>query len=119
MPTTPEEFQLQVLRALEADPTASQRELAEALGVSVGKTNYALQALIQRGWVKVQNFTRSGNKRAYWYKLTPDGVAEKSRLAYRFLKRKRAEYDSLMAEIEQLRAEVEAGETAPESDREP
>ena len=98
----------EILRHLESNPEATQRELAEAMGLSVGKTHYALRALIDRGLVKVDNFRRADNKKAYLYKLTPQGVAEKSRLAMRFLQRKRAEHQRLTAEIETLLAEVEA-----------
>ncbi|WP_018862220.1 MULTISPECIES: MarR family EPS-associated transcriptional regulator [unclassified Thioalkalivibrio] len=101
-----DELHFKLLRLLEEDPTRSQRALARELGISVGGTNHALRALLARGWVKAQNFTRSGNKRGYLYKLTPSGVSEKARLAYYFLQRKRAEHEALMAEIEQLRAEV-------------
>ena len=101
-----EELHLKLLRLLEQDPTRSQRALARELGVSVGSTNHALRALLDRGWVKAQNFTRSDNKRGYLYKLTPSGMHEKARLAYHFLQRKRAEHKTLMDEIEQLRAEV-------------
>ncbi|WP_018140846.1 MarR family EPS-associated transcriptional regulator [Thioalkalivibrio sp. ALJ7] len=105
-----EEVQLKLLRLLEQDPTRSQRTLARELGISVGSTNHALRALLARGWVKAQNFTRSDNKRGYLYKLTPTGVSEKARLAYHFLQRKRAEHVALMTEIEQLRQEVQREE---------
>ncbi|WP_018937048.1 MarR family EPS-associated transcriptional regulator [Thioalkalivibrio sp. ALJ24] len=101
-----DELQYQVLRLLENDPEMSQRQLARTLGLSVGKTNYALKALLERGWVKAQNFRRADNRSAYLYKLTPGGLQEKSRLAYHLLKRKRAEHEALMAEIEELRSEV-------------
>lgn len=97
----------ELLRHLETNPEATQRELAEAMGLSVGKTHYALRALIDRGLVKVENFRRADNKKAYLYKLTPQGMTEKSRLAMRFLQRKRAEYDALKKEIEQLEQEAE------------
>lgn len=102
----PEELHLKLMRLLDEDPTRSQRALARELGVSVGSTNHALRALLDRGWVKVQNFRRSDNKRGYLYRLTPSGLQEKARLAWHFLQRKRAEHEALMAEIEQLRAEV-------------
>lgn len=84
----------------------SQRQLARSLGVSVGKTHYALKAVLDRGWVKAQNFRRSDNRSAYLYKLTPNGLQEKARLAYALLQRKRTEHEALMTEIEQLRAEL-------------
>ena len=102
-----DELHLKLLRLLESNPGLSQRQLARALGISLGSTNYALRALLERGWVKARNFTRSDNKRAYLYQLTPRGIAEKTRLAARFLRYKRAEYEALWREIEELRAEVE------------
>lgn len=101
-----DDLHLKVLRLLESDPELSQRQLAEALGISVGKTHYAVRALLDRGWVKAQNFRRSDNRKAYLYTLTPKGLRQKTRLAVRLLQRKRAEHEILMAEIEQLRAEV-------------
>lgn len=92
----------------------SQRQLARSLGLSVGKTHYALKAVLDRGWVKAQNFRRSDNRSAYLYKLTPSGLQEKARLAYALLQRKRAEHKALMTEIEQLRAELQSTEPANE-----
>ena len=108
-----DELRYRLLKRLEANPEASQRELAGELGLSLGKTHYSLRALIERGWVKVGNFQRSTNKTAYLYKLTPTGIAEKARAARHFLRAKRAEHVRLQAEIEDLRADVEA-ESAPE-----
>ncbi|BAU57102.1 MarR family EPS-associated transcriptional regulator [Halorhodospira halochloris] len=110
-----EELHLQVLRLLNQNPNLSQRQIARELGLSVGKTNYAVRAVINKGWVKAQNFSNSPNKRRYIYQLTPAGVSEKAQLAYRHLQRKRAEHERLMAEIEDLRAEVEEtqGEAEP------
>lgn len=102
----PEELHYKLMRLLQEDPSLSQREIAHELGISVGGTNHALKALLTRGWIKVQNFQRSSHKRGYLYKLTPRGLNEKSRLAYHFLQRKRAEHAALMQEIEALRAEV-------------
>lgn len=104
-----DEFHYQLMKRLEADPEASHRQLAEELGVSVGKTHYSLKALIERGWVKAGNFRRSDNKLAYAYYLTPQGVNEKARLALRYLRTKQAEYERLHAEIEALKQEVEQG----------
>lgn len=100
-----EETHLRVLRLLEANPAMSQRELAEALGVSLGKTNYCLRALMERGLIKVQNFRNSNNKMAYAYYLTPEGIQKKASLARSFLRRKVAEYGALKREIALLRAE--------------
>jgi EPS-associated MarR family transcriptional regulator len=102
-----EESHLQVLRLLQTNPRVNQRGLADALGISLGKTNYCLKALMNKGLIKVQNFRSSDNKLAYAYLLTPSGVAEKSKLTAEFLKRKLAEYESLQAEIEQLKTEVD------------
>jgi EPS-associated MarR family transcriptional regulator len=101
-----EEPHFRILRELERDPQVSQRRLADELGVSVGKVNYCLKALIDRGLVKANNFRNSQNKRAYFYVLTPKGLSEKSRNAVRFLQRKTAEYEALRKEIDQLRREA-------------
>ncbi|MBI4995428.1 MAG: MarR family EPS-associated transcriptional regulator [Rhodocyclales bacterium] len=101
-----EETHLRVLRLIEVNPEMSQRELAEALGVSLGKTNYCLKALLDRGLIKVQNFRNSKNKAAYAYYLTPEGMRRKAGLTAGFLKRKIAEYQLLKREIELLKAEA-------------
>jgi EPS-associated MarR family transcriptional regulator len=98
---------LSALRHLDAGPSRSQRELAQALGMSLGKANYVLRALLSKGFVKVQNFSNSSNKRGYVYLLTPEGVAAKADLTRHFLARKLTEYDALRIEIERLRAESE------------
>ena len=100
------ETRFRLLRALESNPEISQRALAEELGVSLGKTNYCLKALIEKGWVKAGNFGRSKHKHRYLYQLTPAGLAEKTRITSRFLKRKLAEHEALTREIEQLRQET-------------
>ena len=105
--SVPDQTLLNLLRALERQPDGSQRELARDLGMSLGKVNYCLKALLAKGWVKAQNVRKSQNKVAYLYLLTPAGVAEKSSLTARFLKRKVAEYEALEHEIELLRREVE------------
>jgi EPS-associated MarR family transcriptional regulator len=105
-----EERQLDALRLLETNPEMTQRELAKALGVSVGAANYCLKALVDRGWVKLENFQSNPNKMGYLYLLTPMGIAAKTALTARFLKRKLAEYDALKVEIEQLRSEVNQAE---------
>jgi len=101
-----QEIHLKILRHLEENPDVSQRELARELGVSLGKANYCLKALIEKGFVKVQNFRKSDNKRAYLYKLTPRGLEAKLRISVAFLKRKMKEYERLQREIEELRADV-------------
>ena len=106
-----DELRLRVLRALEANPELSQRQLAAELGVSLGGVNYALKALVERGFVKADNFRKSGNKVAYLYVLTPQGVAEKASLATVFLGRKLEEYAVLRQEIEALKGEVRSGDS--------
>ena len=106
-----DELRLRVLRALEANPELTQRQLAAELGVSLGGVNYALKALMERGFVKADNFRKSGNKVAYLYVLTPRGVAEKASLATAFLGRKLAEYEVLKQEIEALKGEVGSGDS--------
>lgn len=101
-----DETVLEVLRTLEAQPHTSQRELAALMGMSLGKANYCLKELIDKGLVKVRNFRSSHNKLAYAYLLTPKGIAAKTRLTGRFLKRKMAEYEALRLEIDQLKREV-------------
>ena len=101
-----DELRLRVLRALEANPELSQRQLAAELGVSLGGVNYALKALVERGFVKAGNFRKSGAKDAYLYVLTPKGIADKSSLATAVLGRKLEEYEVLRQEIEALKGEV-------------
>jgi len=105
-----EAARLAVLRLLEQRPDMSQRELSEALGLSLGKAHYVLHSLLDRGLVKAGNFRRSGNKLAYAYVLTPTGLREKIRLTRAFLARKEAEYQALTVTIAYLRQEVEGGE---------
>lgn len=104
--TLPDETRYRLLKHLESNPDASQRAIAQELGVSVGKVNYCMQALVDRGWVKIQRFRRSNNKPAYVYKLTPGGIEAKAETTVKFLNRKLAEYDNLQFEIESLRAEA-------------
>lgn len=96
---------------LQDDPDMTQREIAEKLGISTSGLNYCLNALIDKGLVKVHNFSQSKNKFGYIYVLTPQGIAEKALLAGRFLKRKMTEYDQLQAEIEALKAEMACSDT--------
>jgi MarR family transcriptional regulator, temperature-dependent positive regulator of motility len=104
-----DEIHLKVLRLLQDSPQLNQREMADALGVSLGKTNYCLKALMDKGYVKMQNFMSSHNKLAYSYLLTPSGISEKAHLTTQFLKRKVAEYEALQLEIEALKCEVVMG----------
>ena len=101
-----ENTRFRVLRLLEDNPDLTQREIAEALGISLGGVNYCLRALAEKGLVKIQNFQNSKNKMGYAYLLTPKGIAEKTALTARFLKRKMQEYEALKAEIEALEAEI-------------
>ncbi|HEY8096656.1 MAG TPA: MarR family EPS-associated transcriptional regulator [Methylobacter sp.] len=106
--TLHEESHLKVLRLIESNPRMSQRDLAVAMGVSLGKTNYCIKALLDKGLIKMQNFRNSQNKLTYAYLLTPAGVEEKTCIAMRFLKYKMQEYERLHAEILELqREEVE------------
>lgn len=109
MPPAADELDIAILRRLADSPGVNQRELARDAGVSLGKLNYALRALVDKGWVKVGNFSRNPNKLGYAYLLTPRGINAKSRLTKAFLARKMREYDALHAEIERLQREVEGG----------
>jgi len=95
-----------ILRILKDNPKVTQREMAKELGLSLGKTNYVVRALIDKGWVKLSNFKRSDNKLGYIYLLTPEGLSEKTMLAQNFLNRKSEEYNRLKKEIEILRNEL-------------
>ncbi len=96
----------ELLRHMADQPAASQRGLAARLGVSVGKVNYCLRALVDKGWIKVQSFRRSDNKLAYTYLLTPSGASEKMRLTKAFLARKEQEFEQLHRDIDALRREL-------------
>ena len=95
-----------ILKTLKDNPKMTQRQMARELGLSLGKTNYVVRALVDKGWVKLTNFKRSDNKIGYIYLLTPEGVSEKSVLAQNFLKRKSEEYNKLKIEIEMLKNEL-------------
>ena len=95
-----------VLKKLEKHPHFTQRELSKELGLSLGKTNYVINALIDKGWLKLNNFKRSDNKLGYIYLLTPVGISEKTILAQKFLRRKSEEYNRLREEIEKLKDEL-------------
>jgi EPS-associated MarR family transcriptional regulator len=100
-----EEARFQILRLLHEHPAITQRELGARLGISLGAVNYCLRALIDRGFVKAGNFTRSSNKVCYAYFLTPTGISEKTALAGVFLRRKLVEYETLRLELESLKSE--------------
>ncbi len=101
-----DETRYKILKLIEANPQMSQREVANELGISLGKANYCLKALIEKGILKASNFRNSQNKLGYLYKLTPKGIEEKASITSRFLKIKMHEYESLQSEIEQLRQEI-------------
>ena len=106
MDLTPDVLLFETIRTLEKNPAQSQRDLASVLGVSVGRMNFCLKALAEKGLVKVENYRTSTNRLAYLYLLTPAGVAEKAVLTRRFLARKMAEYDALKSEIAALQRDL-------------
>lgn len=95
-----------LLKLLDDNPGMSQRQLAEALEISLGKANYCIRALVEKGWIKVVNIHDTARRTRYLYKLTPRGIAEKTRATRRFLSHKIEEYKRLESEIEDLRQEV-------------
>jgi len=109
MPVLTDPQRLELLKLLQNEPQMSQRDLAQAMGVSLGKANYCLRALMEKGLVKLANFRRNPDKREYAYLLTPAGLDEKSRITMDFLRRKLAEYETLEKEIEKLRGELKNG----------
>lgn len=101
-----EETSYKLFKLIEENPCISQRELAKAMGISLGKTNYCLKGLMDKGWLKGRNFKNSNNKIGYAYVLTPKGLREKIKITARYLKRRISEFESLKSEIEKLRQEV-------------
>ena len=97
---------LRIFREINRSPEMTQREFSSRLGISLGKVNFLINALIQKGFVKVENFKKSSSKSKYLYCLTPRGIEERSRMTYLFLKRKMREYEHLELEIQQLREEI-------------
>lgn len=102
-----DEYRYKILKRLESNPEISQRELAKELGISLGRANYCIKALIERGLVKANNFRSIQNRSGYIYYLTPTGFEEKARITLQFLKFKLAEYEALKSEIENLQREAE------------
>jgi len=102
-----QDIHLNLLRKLESNPHCTQRELSREMGVSLGKVNYCMKKLTEKGWVKLTNFSHNKNKMGYAYLLTPGGIEEKSRLTFSFLKRKIVEYEILKKEINALKLESE------------
>lgn len=101
-----DEYRYRILKLLEADPHASQRRIADELGISLGRVNYCLKALIDKGLVKVNNFRNNANKRTYLYLLTPKGIEEKTKVTLQFLQVKMAEYEAVKREIDELQSEA-------------
>jgi EPS-associated MarR family transcriptional regulator len=102
-----QDIRLDLLRKLELNPNCTQRELSREMGVSLGKVNYCMKKLTEKGLIKLTNFTHNSNKMGYAYLLTPSGIEEKSRLTFSFLKRKIVEYEVLKKEINKLQLESE------------
>ncbi len=111
-----DEYRYKILKLLEAQPDISQRELAKALGISLGKINFCLKALIEKGLLKAANFRNSQNKLAYMYLLTTTGIEEKSTITLRFLKSKIQEFELLQQEIEQIKRDVDLSENLKSND---
>jgi EPS-associated MarR family transcriptional regulator len=101
-----DEYRYKILKRLEADPEISQRELAGDLGISLGRVNFCVQALIEKGLIKAKNFRNSKNKKGYAYLLTPRGIEEKAKITVQFLKIKLAEHEALTKEIKGLREDA-------------
>ncbi|MFY7864471.1 MarR family EPS-associated transcriptional regulator [Roseateles sp.] len=102
-----DDLDYELLRNIEERNSTNQRDLAVRMGISVGKVNFCLRAVVEKGWVKVNNFKRADNKWAYAYLLTPSGVSAKVTLAKAFLDRKEREFEQLQAEIDRLRTEID------------
>ena len=100
-----DEIAYKLLKLIEAEPHLSQREIAQEMSVSLGKTNYCLKALIDKGFLKIHNFYNNKKKSSYIYFLTPQGIEEKAEVTYRFLQRKIKEYEDIKVEIENLKNE--------------
>ncbi len=108
-----EQAQLRILKIVEAEPEITQRQLAEKLGVSLGKTNYLIKALLEKGHIKAGNFLRQQNKLKYVYLLTPEGIRHKLQLTRDYLARKEQEYTTMKAEIEAMRKEIATHDNQP------
>lgn len=108
-----QETHFKIMRLLEEDPSISTRGIAHSVGISNGAAYYCVTALIEKGFVKLKNFTKSENKSNYLYELTPRGIRAKAALTVQFLERKRDEYDHLKAEIERLETELGVAKKAP------
>jgi len=107
-----EETHFRVMRLLDEDPSISTREIAKKVGISNGAAYYCVTALVEKGFVKLKNFTQSKNKANYIYELTPRGIRAKAALTVSFLERKRSEYEDLKLEIERLESELGVDEAS-------
>ena len=101
------DIHLDLLRKLEVNPEYTQRELSQEMGASLGKVNYCMKKLIEKGWIKLTNFSHNPNKVGYIYLLTPKGIEQKTRLTFAFLKIKLEEYEILKGEISKLKQDAE------------
>ncbi|MDP2247881.1 MAG: MarR family EPS-associated transcriptional regulator [Nitrosomonadales bacterium] len=108
-----DEYRYKILKLVESKPELSQRELAKELGISLGKANFCLKALIDVGMVKATNFRNSKNKLAYMYLLTPSGIEAKASITLRFLKQKIQQHEMLIQEIEALRKDAATSNDDP------
>jgi len=106
MPVLSEEDRYKLLKLLHDNPEMNQRQIASAMDLSLGKANFCLRALVEKGWVKMGNFSKSKNKKGYVYLLTLKGIEEKALVTFKFLQRKQHEYKELQKEIEVLQQEV-------------
>ena len=105
-----DELQHKIFKIIAQNPQINQRDLSGELGISLGKVNYCLKGLVEKGWIKVKNFRNSQNKLSYAYFLTPSGIEEKASVTVRYLKRKMQEYDELKQAVEELKKEVQISE---------
>lgn len=105
-----DEITYRLLKTIEENPSQSQRKLSRSLGISLGKLNYCLKALVDKGWVKANNFRQNPSKSDYLYLLTPAGIEGKAKVTLRFLRRKMQEYEQVKQEIEELRRDVQQGD---------
>lgn len=113
-----DEIAYRLLKLIEAEPHLSQRDIAKKMDVSLGKTNYCLKALVDKGFIKLQSFYNNKKKSNYIYLLTPQGIEEKAAVTYRFLQRKIQEYEDIKLEIEHLRNETSLTEKLEVKDNE-
>ena len=114
MPLLADLQRLELLKLLQDQPQLSQRDLAKVMGVSLGKANYCLKALMEKGLVKLEKFRTNPDKRRYAYLLTTAGLKERTRITMKFLRYKVAEYEALELEIEQLREELKSRRLRPD-----